>query len=319
MRQQEYLFVLLLTGLFYGNAAFSSTIQFSELPNMEVTSPNSGLSVTHDGAPLDNGTHFDTTDSKMVSSLSTVQLLLRVVYTIVGLLGVSDNFIVVLVILKTEHMRKSLGNCFILNQSLLDLISSVALLAHPYLNDLNLVQSHIGKVLLCKLWIVKWFMWGLFQASTFNLICMALERYFAVTKPFMHRTFFTKKKGTVVMILCWMLGLASEGWYLIYYSNILHGTCIIGLLMSTHTAHIIGFYVFFVQVILPVSVIGFASVRMWWTLKRSTSKQSNNSVSKNRDATIEKAQWNIIKTLILVYLCFIVCWTPVQVMFLCTI
>ena len=123
-------------------------------------------------------------------------------------------------------MRQSLANYFILNQSLIDLTSCAALLIYPYLNHPDLVEGSVAKIIFCKAWATKWFMWGLFQASTFNLICMAPERYVAILHPLLHMTRFNRRQAMIWMVLCWVLGLMSVGFYNIYYTNYKDGICI---------------------------------------------------------------------------------------------
>ena len=58
--------------------------------------------------------------------------------------------------------------------------------------------------------------------------------------------------------------------------------------------------------------MGVASLRMWCYL-HSTMKPQNgatSSTSANRDAAIQKALQNIVKTLVIVCICFLICWSP---------
>jgi hypothetical protein len=86
-----------------------------------------------------------------------------------------------------------------------------------------------------------------------------------------------------------------------------------------------GLSVIFCCFFIPLALIGFCYASMLFSLRRKNRFQSASSCPSSSSATPEaggsdwklsKAQKNITKTLLLVSVAFIVCWTPNQLFFL---
>ena len=96
------------------------------------------------------------------------------------------------------------------------------------------------------------------------------------------------------------------------------------------TSQIVGIYVVIVVVFLPVSILIFVYGRIAWVLSRKATKDiladkidvgEGNDKVVNASTDLRKKNYqlatrNTIKTLVLVAVCFVICWTGNQVWFL---
>lgn len=62
-----------------------------------------------------------------------------------------------------------------------------------------------GEVM-CRLWLTKAPLWGLFISSTYNLVAFSLERYLQIVWPIVHRLTLTSRRLAVVIIVVWLIG-----------------------------------------------------------------------------------------------------------------
>ena len=112
-------------------------------------------------------------------------LVLRVIKTVLSLLGIFGNGLVCIVIYKVSFMH-TLTNALIFNQAAVDLVGSVVLLLSSNIPLPDRLSNNAADWLLCRIWIGNLFLWGAFNASTFNLLSMTMERFLAIVFPLRH-------------------------------------------------------------------------------------------------------------------------------------
>ncbi len=113
-----------------------------------------------------------TTDSEDVSSLPASTLPpgniaqpqggLFVLYMILGATGIVGNTLSITVLATFQHMRKKLANVFLIHQSIIDLLTSIVLIA----NTLTLYQYHLNGIrgqLACVIWQSSFTLWSLYS------------------------------------------------------------------------------------------------------------------------------------------------------------
>ncbi|XP_072047192.1 allatostatin-A receptor-like [Amphiura filiformis] len=171
---------------------------------------------------------------------------------------------------------------------------------------------------------------ALLVASTFSLVVLTLERYMAIIFPFHYITLFTRKK-TVIFVCCiWVLAFAyalTDSMRFYMEDN----AC-----MTRKIQWIIGKGIisFCVQYCMPISVMLFAygHNNIMFVLSKKQSgidtpldQRSSNARNINRSTnthpetlqeSLKRARRNVLKTLLLVFVAFVVCWTPNQFFFL---
>ncbi|XP_072046764.1 histamine H2 receptor-like [Amphiura filiformis] len=251
-------------------------------------------------------------------------LYLRIAKSIIGFFGMIGNTLVCLVI-HHNHEMHTLTNALIFNQAVIDFLSCIFIFLHSNIPDSGPPSSGIAGHLFCQLWDTPIALFALLVASTFSLVVITLERYVAIIFPFHYIKLFTRTK-TVVLICCiWILAFSYKLLDMRRH-DVKDTICII---KELKWSKVLGFIQFSVQYFLPISVMLFAYGHIIFVLSKSnndTSIDNQNTCSTENESNtlrpetlqegLKRARRNTFKTLLLVFLAFVVCWTPNQFAFL---
>ena len=236
-------------------------------------------------------------------------------YIILGSLGVIGNASVCLVMLRYRNVFNSSTNKLIIHQSFVDFLASLVFLLRRFLiiSPPAVVPDNILGSLYCKLWWSEWPQYGMFVASTYNLVAISLERYLATCQPVRHRNMFSMLRLKLIMAASWVCGLIPElhNLVLVYEVN---NTCDVFWLSFASQAGL-GVFIFLKDLIIPITIIIFAYSKIIFEIrKRSKARVCDN----NRDAQkmLSKANKNVTKTLLLVAVLFAICWIPTEISYI---
>ncbi|XP_077863758.1 galanin receptor 2b-like [Saccoglossus kowalevskii] len=247
-----------------------------------------------------NATSIPTTD---VMPDPAIYILLHVVYGILGGLGVLGNLLVLFVFIRVRSLQ-TLTNSLILHQSVIDLLSAFCFLSLKFGPTLLLPYGLQGD-LLCRFWASEFILWWFFVASTFNLVAMTMERYFAVVRPLLYRDHFTFNKAKVIVACIWVASLAFElHWLLV---NKATGGFCYPLWPNENVQKMFGVFVFLVLYFAPISVMFFSYTRILMKMKANALQQSTST---------QRAKKNVTKTLCFVSITYAVCWCVNQILYL---
>ena len=298
----------------------------TETVSTEMTSDDATLHVTEDN---ENATFTAVVTRSPLPrykyNASTTPVFMAI-YLAIGILGMIGNFIVSVVMLKYRRLREKLTNAFVVNQSLIDFVTACVLVITQVTDDISWAKNDLEAYLFCRMWLGKWVLWGLFVASTYNLLVLTMERYFAIVHSMIHIRFFTKTKARVMMVCVWLFGL-SWNLYDLFSTNMKGNQCVVwSFWPSPLFQQVFGILVVCVQYFIPLFVLVFAYGRIIYILHRKASdgvgpkasdgsKTATSGTSDNRELRMIKARTNVIKTLVIVAMCFIVCWGPNQLLF----
>lgn len=232
---------------------------------------------------------------------------------IIGTIGVLGNSLVVVVVLRSRRLRKRLTNLFIVNQSAVDAVSSALLIA-TYATDLARLYGQVGTVsnMTCKWWVNQASLWAGFTASTYSLLALNFERYLGVVHPILHKRAFTQNKALVVMVSVWVFGL-TYGWaYAVPSSGMVGGFCeILSLWPSVFWQEFFGITNLVIQFLLPLAVMAYYYIHMIAVLRGKTrvAPMHTAAAGNAHSAKSSKAQRKILKMLLLISFCFVLCWS----------
>ena len=254
------------------------------------------------------------------------ELHMRIIYLIIGVLGMGGNALVALVILQTRSMRRTFPNMFIVHQSLLDFTASFLIIATTFISDINWVKTNLGKELFCRLWLTNLPLWGIFVSSTYNLVGLTYERYFAIVRPLRHSRTFTRPRIYVSFALAWLVGLGFNAAYMIPSSEMQGEECTVFTVWPSETwQKTTGIIIVVLQYFVPLVLIVYAYGRIAYTLKKAGQshhrneaggKRQESSASANREDRLNRARKNVIKTLALVGVAFVFCWSWNQIYYI---
>ncbi|XP_033637906.1 beta-1 adrenergic receptor-like [Asterias rubens] len=252
-------------------------------------------------------------------------LILRIIKTIVGLLGMLGNGLVCVVIYRNSFMH-TLTNAFIANQAALDCLGSLMLILTSNIVVISPLPDTTWYHFLCHMWLSNLWLWVFFTSSTVNLMSLTFERYIAIVYPFHYHSLYTTKfvKGTLVVI--WLSGLALDGAYTAAINTFEDGQCFYNSSVASRTAGIVFILVkFFIPAVSMLFVYTHITVELKRSARRvggvtvptvsaSGTSAANNNIE-NQEQSLLRARRNTFKTLFMVFITFLVCWTPNQVIF----
>ncbi len=235
-----------------------------------------------------------------------------VIYICIGTVGIMGNSFVIFVFAKSAKMRKKMVNILLINQSATDLAASISLVTIGHVKSVGPVLatfSVIAADLYCKLIGSRALLWGFATCSTWNLVFVNLERYIGVSFPIWHKTSLNQRHVVGVVCFVWLFGILFLLLTASLTSKYFNGTCLIATEWKTEELSILGSVTsLIVHFIFPVIVMTFCYIFIIKILRQKTKvgPASGNLNTSGQD----KMGKNVLKTLALVSLTFVVCWTP---------
>ncbi len=268
---------------------------------------------SNSGAPYNASTSEFESDLVMVSTSSTV----AITYVLVGTLGIVGNFFVIVVFASESKLRKSFVNLYIINQSCIDFIVSTTVIG---LSDLNskALNDGISGTIYCLFWQSRVLLFGFVVASTYNLLCLTVERYAGIVHPIWHRVHLSRNKVYASIVGVWTFGFLVNAIPKFLTTYVVDGQCAVFLSWASPLAKAMyGTFVFSLHVIIPLCVMIYSYTRIALVLQRKIDRISNmtSSANQSKEQKLAHGRNNTIKTLATVALCFVLCWSWNQVNF----
>ncbi|KAJ8043281.1 Octopamine receptor beta-2R [Holothuria leucospilota] len=221
--------------------------------------------------------------------LPTRPVAVSIFFVIIAVLGISGNGLVLVVIAKVPDLR-SITNILIGHQSFVDFISSCLLLVVYFPQAINLEALSANHIVLanfiCKVWVDQFVYWAVIKVSTVNLVCLTLERYFAVVYPHNYRQRASKKGAALVCVAAWIIGPLSELYFLFTFSVDEGGQCSKNELKRSGE-YAIAFMVFTFTLVIPLMIMAFvyiSIIRALRPVKPVANVASNAQVNKSNSS-----------------------------------
>ena len=245
-------------------------------------------------------------ESKVSNELLLPTLIIYISFSTLGIIG---NGLVLYVIARIKELQDT-TNLLIVNQSLIDGISSILLLANFVLPKPPLPSENpILARFLCGVWYSQYFYWSTFIATLVNLLLLTLERYCAVIYPIRYRRHVSNKLVIGCSLIPWMIGLLNES-YLITLTKVEDQSCLLSIWPNTIMQSAMGIYLFVMYFMVTFSVMFCMYVRILKTLRRGPN-MAVGAVHQAKDYR-ELARRNAVKTLLSLSLSYATCWAPLQ-------
>ncbi|XP_072017392.1 somatostatin receptor type 2-like [Amphiura filiformis] len=235
--------------------------------------------------------------------IATNATLLNILFGTISFLSIAGNAIVCVVFRFQFEIFGSITNILIFNQSIIDLCSGIIFAILKFAPGVSL-KSLPWFTVLCYIWISEYPFWALSYASTFNLLLLAIERYFAICQAVSHRKLFTKRRVKGYCTLVWMAGFLFQ-----VYLPIVHHTESVGRCnfeWPNKAAQIfIGTFVFMAEYLIPLMIMTSSYSLIWWNLRKRTISKTKVQVK-----AFAKGKRNVTITLCLVFISYVICWSP---------
>ncbi|XP_033631801.1 dopamine receptor 1-like [Asterias rubens] len=233
----------------------------------------------------------------------------------------------------------TLTNALIFNQAVIDLFGSVVLLLESNVPVPETLHDTPANWILCHIWLGNLLLWGAFNASTLNLLSVTLERFFAIVFPLRYCGLFTRRVVIVLVCCSWIMGVFLQGLYISVVHVFSGGKC---YFESSGRTQLIGAIFICIKFFLPVFIMVFAYASIMFVLKKGVQRLAvaprvitvapvdtaprvvtvAGSVTstappavETRDNSLRRARRNTFKTLLIVFISFLVCWAPNQIVF----
>lgn len=264
---------------------------------------------------MNNSTGVNDTGVEDGGDSDNADLIVQVFSVVLGCVGTAGNGFVLIIIFNFTKMPGKLTNYFIVNQTAVDLWCAIATIITYATREVSYSNlSETGQDAVCKFWYSTAILWGALTASTYNLVMLTMERYFKVVHPIAHKTTFDKKKALICIGFVWVVGLVWHGITLIPTSDIMGGTCILaGRWPNKEWQQLYGILNVTLMFFVPIGVQLFCYARILRVLRKRTEQMDSSSAAHTDN--FSRAQRNVIKTSILLSLCYVLCWTWNQVFF----
>ena len=243
---------------------------------------------------------------KLVISPHETYLQRSLGFLIIGCIGIISNVFAISILSSLVKIRQKLVNSLIIHQSFVDTLASLALVGTAHIDGLDphgLEGVHAD--IYCFLLMAKWPLWVMMNISSFSLVFMNIERYISIVFPIYHHVNVTRKKVLLLLPIMWFLGI-SEQCLVSSFFHANNGICSFRpsyrhLFSVTGIISIV--FHFFLPLILVVFLYGHMIVRL-----RKTVQSKQNTSSTNRNNVMDKARKNVFKTMLLITICYAVCY-----------
>ena len=225
-------------------------------------------------------------------------------FLIIGIIGICSNSFAILVLSSLPKIRRKLVNPLIIHQSLVDLLACIALVGMAHLDGGDLHGLHgVHADVYCFFSSGKWPLWVMMDVSSFDLMFLNVERYISIVFPIYHHTKVTRKKVLMLLPILWFLGILEQSLVSMSFKpqNGACGFASPGMFEFTVMTFLI------LHFFLPIILVLFLYGHMFICLRR-TVKSGNDSMSSNRNDLLEKARNNVFKTMLLITICYAVCY-----------
>ena len=235
------------------------------------------------------------------------KVLKQVAFALIASIGIVGNALAIFVIVQCSTMRKKFSNILILNQSTIDLATSLFMLVIKTTTGSDRNLSGLGGELYCRFWLTGFFLWSLMISSSYCLMVLTLERYVGVVHPLFHHTFLSKTKIFVFAGAAWWPGPILMLCFVIPTSGVIDGHCVVMDIYVNQTwKKACGVVLFVTQYLLPITVFITCYIRMFMRLRTQVHPLAP---SIGNEAALQKARArrNLLKTLFAVVVGYLLC------------
>lgn len=253
----------------------------------------------------------------------SLRYIITFVLICVPVLTVFGNFVVILAVITHRKLRTT-TNAFVVSLAVADMCVSIFVMPFSIYQQLNNKLWHLGE-LLCKLSSSLDVM--MCTVSIFHLSCLAIDRYLAICRPFLHER-LTIRWVSFMLTLCWVTPIfisfipIFKGWNHIGIEDIISCAFPVDSNVCMFVVNIpFAFICSFIAFYIPVAFMGVCNVKIYMAAVKQAHQirvleaaGNHNHYSHCKRKSKFKQESKAAKTLGIIMGCFSVCWFPFFIM-----
>ena len=252
-----------------------------------------------------------------LASTTSMSSVMSVVYLVVGIVGMVGNALVAYVLLSSSALRTTITNTYIISQSLIDAVASVAIMWSARIDSTNLPFSGLAGEVYCRVWLSKLPLWFLTMASTYNLVVLTIERYLNIAYPIWHKTHFSLNVAYISIAVVVVSSLLYICITFIPTSGVVDGVCQLYYNWPHPMArNVYGCSVVTLRFFIPLSVFLFTYSRIVYIIQKKVKQRQNQAAQATANDRWSRGKRNAIKTMALVSLAYVLCMVTNQIYYL---
>ena len=171
---------------------------------------------------------------------------------------------------------------------------------------------------LCTFWNSRYFLLNFFVLSTYSLLAVTFERFFAIVYPYHYQRIFGSKKA-VVLILSGVWGIVLTFRIYPFFQWYVDDSRIC---KTSPSGSGLGVVIFLLQYAIPLTSMTYMYSRIALELSKSVrrviptvSATEAQQRSNDQGESLLRARRNIFKALLIVFVTFVICWSMNQFLF----
>jgi len=273
------------------------------------------LSVTMTTAQ-DDDTKSTSENTMTVSSSDTADFIFRCAVVLIGIVGAAANALVLYAMVVSKQHKKQL---LIFNQNIFDLCSCLSLVIIYTLKLCNLYLIGALGYWLCMILISENLLWLSVNGSVMNLLSISIERYLKVVHPALSKKLLRQWVLYSAIAFVWISTIIFNMAVVFATSRVIDGVCYgYTFWQSRMTSVIYGIWHFISFYVIVLIGFIFCYGRILIVIRRQAKVMAahSGSGSSTTQTNSNKAQSNVIKTMILVCAFYVITGTPDRIYYL---
>jgi len=254
-----------------------------------------------------------------------IEFYFRYAVLAIGIFGTAANALVLYALIShnAQQAKKRAINLLITHQNLLDLSCCVLLVitfSIPIADRIYLTGA-LGYIL-CTIFISEGAVYCALYASVINLMTLTIERYLKIVHPFWSKRNLKRWMILAAMVFAWIIGILFVMPAIFATSVVMDGLCLSYFLWLNPTLRMMyGLSTVAVFFVLPLIVFIYCYGRIVIVMRRQMRVMAGHNVEGSSQMNASQIQskrikWNIVKTMIIVSVAFIICWCPSNIYFM---
>jgi len=236
---------------------------------------------------------------------STAQIAIESgLYLLIAIVTIFGNTATLYIVYKNRHLR-TVPNLFIVSLAIADL--GAALLSMPMFFSVLAISHWSFSDTVCQYHGFIAVMMA--AASIQSLAWTSVNRYFRGVKPHKYRRYFTMKLTTIYIAAFWLFSAMATSPYLIAGERMIYHPgkyfCYLNIDATWYTALAVSLYIG-----IPTKITLYCYIRVFQTVNKHN-KQFTKSRGSNNNVSFDEIK--ITRTLFVVMLVYMTCWTPILI------